>query len=529
MEQFLEFTRQMVDRFKGLPQGRKVGVLVLAAAAIGSLFVMSLWIQTPDYQLLYANLSPQDAAAIVDHLKNQKTSYELSNQARTIRVPSNVVHEVRLQLAGEGLPEGNEVGLEIFDESDLGMTDFIQKLNFQRALQGELVRTIKSLEAVSQARVHLVIPKESPFIKDPPKGKASVMIKIKPGKVLTQAQIQGIVHLVSASVQGISAEAVVMVDLKGNLLSGGQEATRDLMLTANNFQHKMRVEKQLQDKIVRLLEDALGKGKVKARVSADLNFEIVERTEEIFDPDSQVVRSEQLVTEATLGAAPPGGIAGAQGLVPGGEGGVGSGSPAKRDKENQTFNYEINKVVRRISEAVGTIKKLSVAVLIDGTVAGDPGEYQPRSKEEMEQYLQIVKSSVGYDESRGDQIQVENIQFDRSHIKEQEEQMAQAEKIDLAILAGKILLGLIVALLFYTRVIRPILNLMTTSMEVVPESTEQLSTAEMDAVEEEKRRLGEVGAEMAEIRQLVNDFASSDPKYTAGIVRRWMKEKGPAK
>ncbi|MBT4375027.1 MAG: flagellar M-ring protein FliF, partial [Nitrospina sp.] len=176
------FFSQLIERFATLSQGQKVAALVLATVTIGSILAMSFWIKTPDLQLLYANLSEQDASAIVDNLKSQKIPYELSNQGKTIRVPANQVHEIRLKMASEGLPEGSEVGLEIFDETSLGMTDFIQKLNFQRALQGELSRTIKTLDAVDHARVHLVIPKQTLFIREKPKGKASVTIKTKAGK-----------------------------------------------------------------------------------------------------------------------------------------------------------------------------------------------------------------------------------------------------------------------------------------------------------------------------------------------------------
>ncbi|MGY8762711.1 MAG: flagellar basal-body MS-ring/collar protein FliF, partial [Nitrospinaceae bacterium] len=177
MNQLQIFFSQLSDRFVALSQGQKVAALVLTTVTIGSVLAMSFWVKTPDLQLLYANLSEKDASAIVDNLKTQNIPYELSNQGKTIRVPSNQVHEVRLKMASEGLPEGSEVGLEIFDKTALGMTDFIQKLNYQRALQGELARTIKTLDSISSARVHLVIPKQTLFIREKAKGKASVTIK----------------------------------------------------------------------------------------------------------------------------------------------------------------------------------------------------------------------------------------------------------------------------------------------------------------------------------------------------------------
>ena len=526
MDKLNEFFKNLDIRFRALPPGKQAGTLVVLAAAIAALFVMTLWLKAPDHQLLYANLSEQDAAAIVDHLKGKKIPYDLSNRGRTIYVPSNQMHEIRLELASEGLPGGSEVGLEIFEETGIGMTEFMQKLNYQRALQGELARTIKTLDAVDQARVHLVIPKETLFIKEKPRGKASVTIKINPGKSLMKSQIQGIVHLVSASVEGIDARDVVVVDLKGNLLSGGSEASLDAMATATHFQHKLRVEKEFEDTIVEILQDALGPGKVLAQVTADLDFEKVERTEEVFDPDSQVVRSEQLVTEATLGALPPGGVAGVQSLVPDGTGGSGTGQPAKRDKENQTFNYEINKVVRHVSKPVGEIEKLSIAVLIDGTLTGDPPEYQKRSEEEMAKYLEIVQSAVGYNPDRGDQIQVKNIEFDRSFIQEQKALLKSESTMDWVLLIAKILGGAAVILLFFAWIIRPVMHWMTTSLEVVPEPT--ALSGSMQDLDEEQRQIGEMAAEMAGVRKSVEEFVHNDPKFTAGVIRKWMRRREPA-
>lgn len=529
MEKFITFIKQLTERFLALPQGQKLAILVLVAGGIASLFTMSLWLKAPDYQLLYGNLTPTDAAKIVDVLKSDKIPYELSHGGQTIRIPANALYETRLKLASEGLPEGGEVGMEIFDDSSLGMTEFIQKLNYQRALQGELSRTIKSLDAVDQARVHLVIPKDTLFLKEKPRGKASVTIKIKPGKTLTGEQIQGIVHLVAASVEGIDAQEVVVLDLKGNLLSGDKASSSGAMRTSTNYQHKLMVEKELQGNIVRMLENALGEGTVIARVSADLDFEVVNRTEEIFDPDSQVVRSEQLISESTVGALPPGGVPGAQGLVPGGTGQATAGNqPAKREKENQTFNYEINKIVRQISKPIGTVKKISVAVLIDGTVSGDPPAYQPRTEEEMAKYLPIIKSAIGYDEKRGDQVQLENIQFDRTFEQEERDRLSKSETMDLAFKAAKYILGALFILLFFTRVIRPLINWMTTSLEVVPETQGQLTTTEMDAIQEEKKSLGAaIDSEATQIRKAVTEFADNDPKFTAGIIRKWLKDKSP--
>ncbi len=525
MDNFQDFLGQLGERFNQLSQGKKVAALSLVALALASLLVMSLWLKAPDYQLLYANLSQEDAGAIVEKLKNQKIPYEVSNGGRTIRVASDMIHETRLQLAGEGLPEGSDVGLEMFEDTPLGMTDFIQKINFQRALQGELTRTIKTLDAVAQVRVHLVIPKDNLFRKQKPKGKASITLKLKSGKSLSEGQIQGIVHLVSASVGSIEASNVVIVDVNGNLLSGGKEPSEGAMMSTSNFKHKLRVQKELQAKIIKMLEDALGSGKVIAKISTDLDFEQVERTEEIFDPDSQVVRSENQISESSVGSIPPGGIPGVQALVPSGEdSGSGAGQAAQRNKSNAVFNYEINKEVRRISKPVGEITKLSVAVMIDGTMAGDPAEYQPRTPEEMAKYLQMVQSAVGFDAERGDVVQVENIQFDHSQLDKEKAEIESAEQIDLALEVGKLVVGLIFLIMFFTRVIRPIITWMTTTVEVIPQ-TEQLGGADNNPADEETKRLTEMENQADKIRKSVNEFVGQDPKYTAGVIRKWMREK----
>ena len=525
MDNFQDFLGQLGERFNQLSQGKKVAALSLVALALASLLVMSLWLKAPDYQLLYANLSQEDAGAIVEKLKNQKIPYEVSNGGRTIRVASDMIHETRLQLAGEGLPEGSDVGLEMFEDTPLGMTDFIQKINFQRALQGELTRTIKTLDAVAQVRVHLVIPKDNLFRKQKPKGKASITLKLKSGKSLSEGQIQGIVHLVSASVGSIEASNVVIVDVNGNLLSGGKEPSEGAMMSTSNFKHKLRVQKELQAKIIKMLEDALGSGKVIAKISTDLDFEQVERTEEIFDPDSQVVRSENQISESSVGSIPPGGIPGVQALVPSGEdSGSGAGQAAQRNKSNAVFNYEINKEVRRISKPVGEITKLSVAVMIDGTMAGDPAEYQPRTPEEMAKYLQMVQSAVGFDAERGDVVQVENIQFDHSQLDKEKAEIESAEQIDLALEVGKLVVGLIFLIMFFTRVIRPIITWMTTTVEVIPQ-TEQLGGTDNNPADEETKRLTEMENQADKIRKSVNEFVGQDPKYTAGVIRKWMREK----
>jgi len=351
--------------------------------------------------------------------------------------------------------------------------------------------------------------------------------------------VQGIVHLIASSVEGITADNVVVVDVKGNLLSGSQETNAGAARSSSNYQHKRRVEQELEKNILAMLEDALGQGMIIARVTAKLDFEKNDQTEEIYDPDSSVIRSQQTASESTVGATPTGGVIGVQAQLPAGEnqGGTGtSGQPSKRDKNNQVTNYEINKITRVVSKPTGTISKLSVAVMINGVMAeNDAGEeeYQARTQEEMDKYTQIVQSAVGYNQERGDQIKVENIQFDRSVELQRLKELEREKQIDLAFQVGKYILGLIFVILFYTRAIKPIINWMTTSPkkeeEVEEEVTTDGMTDEQRREEEELQRLEAGLASASEMRKSVTDFIEKDPKYTAGVVRKWLREKAPTK
>ncbi|MCZ6513198.1 MAG: flagellar basal-body MS-ring/collar protein FliF [Nitrospinae bacterium] len=526
METFLQFIRNLWQRFLAFSPTNKAVALGGVALVTGALVSISLWVQVPDYQLLYANLSDQDAAAVVEQLDSQNIPRKLTHNGRNILVPSNRVHEIRLSLASQGLPAGTEVGLELFDDTPIGMPEFVQKLNFQRALQGELARTIKSIEAVESARVHLVIPKDELFLREKQEGKASVMVKLHASRTLTQGQIQGIVHLVSSSVAGIPPGNVVLVDPKGNLLSGNQAISEDLMLTSSNYKHKRQVETEMEQRIVMMLEEALGAGKVIARINADMNFDKVVRTEELYDPDSQVVRSEQTTTESMVGTAPPGGVPGVESLVPGEEGTPepGTSNAPTRTKEKQTLNFEINKVVKQISQTTGTLKRLSISVLIDGSMAGNPPQYQARSQEEMAKYLNLVKTSIGFDQKRGDQIQMENIQFDKSMELQQKEELALDRWVDLGKEVAIWIFGIIFVLWFLYKVLLPLVRWVTTSVEVIPGQLGAATPEELEAMESEMR-LARQTQENVEIRKSVGDFVNTDPKYAASILRKWMRER----
>jgi flagellar M-ring protein FliF len=276
-----------------------------------------------------------------------------------------------------------------------------------------------------------------------------------------------------------------------------------------------------------MLEEALGSGKVIARVNTDMDFDKVVKTEELYDPDSQVVRSEQSTTESVVGAALPGGVPGVESLLPGEEGTPApsqQGTAPTRSNEKQTLNFEINKVVKQTSQTTGKIKRLSVSVLVDGTVTGTPPQYQPRTKEEMAKYLELVKNSVGFDEKRGDQIQLENIEFDKSLELALKEEGTKQQWWDLGVNIALGIIGLILTLWFLYKVILPLVRWVTTSVEVVPSRLGAPTPEQLESMEEEMR-LARQSQENVEMRKTVSDFVDTDPKYAAAILRKWMRER----
>ncbi|MBN4054133.1 flagellar M-ring protein FliF [Nitrospira defluvii] len=415
--------QKMADSISELSMAKKIFIALLLAGGFAIISVIWLWTQKPDFRVLYTNLSPKDAGAVVEKFKEKNIPYEFSGGGSTLLVPAEQVHELRLQLASEGLPQGSGVGFEIFDKTSLGTTEFSQKLNYRRALQGELARTITQLEEISDARVHLVIPEPTLFSEQQEEASAAIVISLKPGKHLSSHQIQGITHLVAGSVKGLKPGAVTIVDNKGQIRTKGSGDSSSIQMNHTQLEYRQSLEKELEKKIETILERVVGPDKIVVRVSSLLDFRQVERTEERFDPDTQVVRSEQRSQGQVDGSSQSAPVSGAPGVTSntpsGAQGSRGTSSNQNKSQTtSETINYEISKTISRVVEPFGTIKRLSVAVMIDGTydiVTNDDGEttrnYVPRGEEEMGKLEEIVKKTMGYSPERKDQIEVVNIPF----------------------------------------------------------------------------------------------------------------------
>ncbi|MCB2201356.1 flagellar M-ring protein FliF [bacterium] len=380
---------------------------VVAGTVVGGILLAG-WLNTVNYARLYSDLDQREAGDIVTYLTDHKIPYQLTDGGRTIEVPADDVYSVRLSLASEGLPSSGNVGYSIFDQNNLGMTDFLQNLNFRRALEGELTRTITQMNEVKAARVHIVLPKERLFKQDQKEPTASVVLKLSGIGGLSKNQLAGISHLVASSVEGLKPGNITIVDYDGNLLSSGQEEDKLAGLSSSQLEVRQQVEDYLQTKAQSMLDGVLGAGNAIIRVTADLNFQQLERTAETYDPNSPSVRSEERTKQTATSSD---------------KADENDESASEEGTETTVTNYELNRTVEHIVNAVGTIDRLSVAVLVDGTYSAVEGEgggteqlYQPRTQDELDRLASIVKNAVGFDQQRNDQIEMVNIAFDRQNL-----------------------------------------------------------------------------------------------------------------
>jgi flagellar M-ring protein FliF len=502
-------------------------ILIALAGSVAGLIALALWTQQPDMQVLFTNLNGEDAAGIIDKLKETKVPYETTGGGSTVLVPSAQVHELRLQLATQGLPHGGGVGYEIFDRTSIGMSEFVQKLNYRRALQGELARTIAQMPEVERARVHLAMPERRLFANEQDRARASVILSLRNGLMLTKSQVQGVVHLVASSVEGLQARDVTVVDGHGHMLSS--TATDETAgLTNTQLEYQRTIEKDIESRIQTMLERIVGVNKAVVRVSSLLDFRKIETTEERYDPNGQVVRSEQRAQEKSNG------VNGASGGVPGVQSNVPPGtdieaaqtSSSTSQTKNETVNYEISRTISKIVEPIGSIKKLSVAVLVDGLYEGAKGDaggeaakkYVARSEEDMKRIEDIVKKAMGYSPERQDQIEVVNVQFGFGPEEPQAaavaEAVAETPKLWLPYLRYGV--GGVLFLIILLFVVRPLIAMLgSTGQSAAMETAAPALPASVGAVE----------AALAPIpdRAQIIDMARKNPDTTAVVVKQWLK------
>ncbi len=538
IQQFVNALAAIWAKMSPLQRIASVGGAVGLLAAVIGLFI---WLSRPEYRVLYSNLGPEDASVVIKALQGDKVAYRITDNGATIMVPQEVVYDQRIKIAGEGGLVGQGIGFEIFDKVKVGQTDFVQKINYSRALQGELARTISQFPGVESARVHLVIPRRSLFIEERQSPSASVVLKLSRANLkIDQKEINAILNMMLMSVEGLDRAHVSITDTSGKVLYQPEEDSL-AGITTTQMEYRQTVQRNLERRIEEMLQPLFGSGRVIAKVNADMDFSQKTIRRELFDPEKTAVRSEYRQEESQQGRANL--EAGAPDVNFRGDGITGSVSDQTGTRESRTTNYEINKEEQQIVSNVGELRRLTVAVLIDGTYVKTDGTwtFMPRKSEELERVRQLVHNAVGLDTARGDALEVSSAPFTDS---EPPKDPNFADMLaDYAERLGKPLLNALLAFLFLMLIVRPVVlalirpkveaGEMVEGLEGLPAAEEQLALYE--ALEEAARTEDEsaLGGGDDEDDMMFKDiealkahiFSLSDNhmEQVVSLVRGWMK------
>lgn len=515
------YSNQLTSAVKKLTLQQKIGIAVAAVASIVAVVALITWASKPTYGVLFSNLEAQDASKIVDKLKQASVPYELGDGGKAILVPKSQVYELRLQMAGQGLPKSSIVGYDIFDKPSFGMTDFTQRVDYKRALEGELEKTILQLDEVQGASVHIVIPEKTLFASQQQKTTASVFLKLKDGAHLTAEEINGIQHLVAASIEGLDPSNVTIVDASGNLLSRKTDGL-DAMTSAQ-YDMQTKVEDYLANKAQTMLDAVLGPGNAIVRVNASLDFNQVEKTTEQFDPNSVVLSEQTMQQHASV---------------------PGDTSTNNSAQTNSVTNYDVGKTVEKIVGTVGGIKRLSLAVLVNGKyTAIDKGgtrtvEYTPRSQQEISQLTDIVKTAVGFDPTRGDQLSLVNIPFengDRQFMLKQNQGFRIQDYTDEFVILGAMIGAIVVFLSIFSKVrkrgaelARPVT--VSGQPRQILKDVDKSPVNQREAYDEPERlQAAEYSEEILraqKTRETVSGYIQTKPVDAAKLLKVWLTDGG---
>ncbi len=544
-----QYWDQLKGFFKRLTVSQKIFLVSVAVLSFAAIWLVTSLANTLTYSVLFSNLEARDSALIIEKLKEMKVPYHLSGAGSVISVPDTQVAELRIQLASEGLPQGGAVGFEIFDKSSLSTTDFVQNINYIRAIEGELARSLSQLREIQSAKVHITLPKKSVFISEQEPAKASIVIRPRPGMSLSGSLVPAIVHLTAQSVEGLRPENIAVIDVSGQLLSKPRDSLNGLQAQNDHqFAYQRTLEQSYTRKIVDLLEPIVGQGKVRANVQLQLDFSQVQVTEQSVDPDRTVKISEK--TESSKNSQ------GTSGGVPGVGGNVaaaavssaGSGDGANSKSESTITNYEISKTTTQTIRPLGVIQRVSAAVVLDNItqVQLSDGQMikqsQPQSPEMLESMRKIVQAAVGYDPQRGDLVEVANLPFDTSDQLEGDylyERQKNKDLVDLLIRYGSIFIG---GLLVFFLIVRPLLRKVSRifSTALSPTHAElsipQVDSEKLDAIQSAKDEI-EIEQELRErykvpkstkkmviLKDRVKEFANNNIEETASLIKTYLME-----
>jgi len=534
--------RKFIDFFSGLSFSRKVSLVSTAVVITAVITAMFMWAGKTTYTTLVTNLTPEDSTAVIRYLRDKKIPFIVDETGKTVSVPPDKVYDLRLELSSSGLAQTGVVGYEVFDKQSFGATSTVQRINEQRALEGELIRTINHIKGVERSRVHLAIPAKSAFLEDEKRPTASVILDLVPGFHPSEDQVRGMQHLVSSAVKGLDKNSVTIISNSGKQLSQNADDPA-AALAAATMDYQRKFEQKMESKIESLLIRVVGEGKVVAKVNADFDFSRVSQTEILFDGENAAVRSVNKQADNMSGNRPlPSGQPGVKSQVPGQQDGITAPAVATNNtnRSNEVANYEIPKTTRSIENPVATLKRLSVAVMVDGAHIPDekaPGgiRYEPLPAEKLAEFRSIIANSVGWDEKRDPAIEVKSLAFFKEDI---ESATLAANAAERNRMIGNISqwvgIGLIFTL-FFLFVVRPFIKWVTENTadsveDFLPKTLEELERAQakqtIPGMEEilpeieEKVDPEKVQSEMLKdkVLSLVND----NPQKSAQILHEWI-------
>lgn len=521
-------TEQIGNIFNKMPLQRKLAMGLVLLLVLGGFCILFMVGSKMEYQPLFGKLSTEDASGIVDKLREQRVPFRIEGGGSMVLVPADMVYDLRLSLAGLGLPKGGSVGFEIFDKTDFGTTEFVQKLNYQRALQGELARTIQEFTEVADARVMIVMPKDSVFIEESKPPSASVLLKLRTG--LSKSKVAAVVNLVAGAVEGLTPELVTVVDTDGKVLSKkttGEDKLEEL--ADSQLEYKAGYEGNLARRIQSMLERIVGIDKAIVRVSADMDFSRVDINEEIYDPDVQVVRSQQTSTEAQEGSK--GLSSGVSSVNPtAGAAASANQSAEKSQRQNETVNYEINRTVRRTIKPLAEVTRLSVAAVLDGnyTLGADKDgkqtkTYVARTQAELDQFANIVKQAMGYSEDREDQVTVTSLPF--SFMEEMSlDTSAGADWMNLIRRYGHLAGYAVLVLISFVFLVRPMTRVVSNVSTAVEHRALLTGSGEQQALPGPEGRQALPEPKGLSSRERAVGLTKQDPDMAVEHVRSWLSE-----
>jgi flagellar M-ring protein FliF len=531
--------QSLVAFLKGLGAARLAAMVAVTAALIGFFAFVIMRVTTPQMTTLFTDLSTEDSSGIIKDLERQAIPFELRNDGAVIMVPKDKVTRLRMKLAEGGLPKGGGVGYEIFDKSDaLGTTSFVQNINHLRALEGELARTIRAIDRIQAARVHLVLPERPLFSRETPEPSASIVVRVRGS--LEPQQIRAIRHVVASAVNGLKPQRVSIVDEAGQLLADG--ATTDAEAAVGD-ERRTAFEKRMRKQVEDIVSSVVGAGRARVQLSADFDYNKITQTSDKFDPEGRVLRSTQTREESSVTAENNGQVT-VNNELPGNQSNNGAAQARDQSKKSEeTNNYEISRTTKTEVTEAGRVNRISVAVLVDGSYSkNEKGEivYQDRSKEQLDRIAALVRSAIGFDQKRGDQVEVVNLRFAEAPAVPLVGEptgllgMLQFTKDDVMYvieLGVMMMLGLVVLFM----VIRPLVKRILAS-EPVPAPAELPALTDGSAGEGSgQAMIPGAAAQLIDVAQIqgqvhaqavhrVGELAERNPNETASIVRQWLSE-----